>query len=119
MMKVLIVDDEETMSDFIKEVIERECDCHVKMAANGEEGYVASLNFSPDIIITDIQMPVKNGLEMIREIRVRHPGIKTIYMSADPNRYRTLLEEEKLKYHVSVLQKPFSRLELFGAISEV
>jgi len=118
MIKVLVVDDERAMSGLIKEMIEMEGIYRVRMAANGEEGYVISLHFVPDIIITDIQMPVKNGLEMVKDIRVDHPGIRTIYMSADLIRYQTLLEEEKRKYHVSFLEKPFSKLELVGALSE-
>jgi hypothetical protein len=63
-------------------------------------------------------MPVKNGLEMVRDIRKHDPGIKTIYMSADLNRHRTLLEEEKAKYKTSLLDKPFSCSRLTGLFHE-
>jgi len=118
MMKVLIVDDEEALADLIKEMVERVGIYRVKTAANGEEGYEVFLHFKPDIILTDIQMPGKNGLEMVRDIRVHHPGIKTIYMSADLKRYQTRLEEEKMKYQASFITKPFSRFELVGLLSE-
>jgi len=116
--KVLIVDDNEALIGLIKQMLEREGIYHVKTAENGEEGYVAFLHFKPDIILTDIQMPVKNGLEMVRDVRLHHPGIRTIYMSADLNRYRTPLEEEKMKYQASFLEKPFSIFELVGLLSE-
>jgi len=108
MMKVLIVDDDEALAGLIKEMIDRMDIYRVKMAANGEEGYEVFLHFKPDIILTDIQMPVKNGLEMVRDIRNHDPGIKTIYMSGDMSRFRTRLEEEKTKYKASLLEKPFS-----------
>jgi CheY-like chemotaxis protein len=118
MMRVLIVDDNEDLTALIKEMIEREGIYRVKTAANGEEGYKVFLQFKPDIIITDIQMPVKNGLEMVRDIRTHHPGIKTIYMSADLNRYRTLLEDEKTKYKATLLNKSFSCSRVIGLLHE-
>jgi len=118
MMKVLIVDDEGALADLIKEMVERVGIYRVKTAANGEEGYEVFLQFKPDIILTDIQMPGKNGFEMVRDIRVHHPGIKTIYMSADLKRYQTRLEEEKMKYQASFLEKPFPIFELVGLLSE-
>lgn len=117
-MKVLIVDDNEALADLIQEMIESEGIYRVKTAANGEEGYEVFLRFKPDIILTDIQMPRKNGLEMVRGIRVHHPGIKTIYMSADLNRYRTLLEEEKTRYKAGLLEKPFSCSQVIGLFHE-
>jgi two-component SAPR family response regulator len=63
-------------------------------------------------------MPVKNGIDMVRQIRTHRPGIKTVYISADLSRYQKSLKEEKLKYHAMTLQKPFSRFELIGAISK-
>ncbi|MDO9529370.1 MAG: response regulator [Syntrophales bacterium] len=118
MIKVLIVDDEEALADFMKEMVERVGIYRVKTAANGEEGYEVFLQFKPDIILTDIQMPGKNGLEMVRDIRVHHPRIKTIYMSADLKRYQTRLEGEKMKYQASFLEKPFPIFALLGLLSE-
>ncbi|MDF1883272.1 response regulator [Sulfurimonas sp. SAG-AH-194-C21] len=51
-------------------------------ARNGEEGYAKFLEFSPDIVITDIQMPILNGLEMIQKIRKTDKEIPIIVTSA-------------------------------------
>ena len=118
MMKVLIVDDEEALADLIKEMIEREGIYRVKTAANGEEGYEVFLHFKPDIILTDIRMPGKNGLEMVRDIRAHNPSIRVIYMSGCLSRFRSLLEDEEKKHQASFLTKPFSRFELLGLLSE-
>jgi len=117
-MKVLIVEDNKALIRLLKKILENEGTCHVKTAENGDEGYAAFLSFKPDIILTDIEMPVKNGLQMIRDIRMLHPRIKTIYMSADPDRYRSLLEEEKTKYKASFLNKPFSCSKIIELIYE-
>lgn len=118
MMKVLVVDDNEVLTGIIKDILEMEQIYHVKTAEDGEEGYTAFLHFNPDIILTDIEMPVKNGLEMIRNIRIHNPAIKTIYMSADSNKYRTFLEEEKSRYKANLLDKPFSFSSMMDLFQE-
>ena len=117
MMKVLIVDDNESLTGLLKEVLETEGDYSVKTAENGEAGYRAFVNFKPDVILTDIEMPVKNGLDMVKDIRALDPDIKTIYMSGDLDSYLSPLEEEKKRYPVSLLEKPFSKFELMGLLS--
>ena len=118
MIKVLIVDDNEVLTGLMKEMLEVEGIYHVKTAENGVEGYLAFLHFKPDIVLTDIEMPVKNGLEMVRDIRINHPEIKAIYMSGDLNRYRRLLDDEKTKYKATLLNKPFGISEVMGLFHE-
>jgi len=118
MMKVLIVDDDEALAGLIKKMIKKIGINRVKTAVNGEEGYEIFLQFKPDIILTDIQMPAKNGLEMVRDVRKHDPWIKTIYMSGNMHRFRACLEEEKTKYKASLLDKPFSFSKLTGLFHE-
>jgi two-component SAPR family response regulator len=118
MMKVLIVDDDEALAGLIKEMIKKIGINRVKTAVNAKEGYEVFLQFKPDIILTDIQMPAKNGLEMVRDMRNHDPWIKTIYMSGNMRRFRTSLEEEKTKYKASLLDKPFSFSKLTGLFHE-
>ena len=89
----------------------------VRSAGDGRDGYTAYLLFKPELIITDIQMPGENGLELIKHIRMHDPAIRTIYMSADLSRYWSPLEEEKKKHPVSLLEKPFSRDELMKLLA--
>ncbi len=117
-MKVLIVDDNEGLRTLMKEFLEEAGTYRVKTAVNGREGYLASLHFRPDVVLTDIEMPVKNGIDMVREIRVHHPGIKTIYMSGDLGRYRILLEKEKGEHKADCLNKPFSLSKVMGLFRE-
>lgn len=95
-----------------------EVDGHkVRWAGDGAAGYGTYLLFRPDLIITDIEMPEEDGLEMMAHIRAHNPGIGTIYMSAELDRFRSQLEEEKKRYQVGLLQKPFSKRELMRLIS--
>ena len=115
-MKILIVDDNQDLAFLIKWMLEDE-GYEVRSAQNGCDGYSTYLVFNPDLVLTDIQMPEKNGLELIREIRSHNPSVRTIYMSGDLSLYGLPLEEEKEKYHVGILEKPFSRNELISLVS--
>jgi len=116
-MKVLIVDDNQDLASLIKLMLEDE-GYEVKSAKDGQDGYSTYLLFHPDLVLTDIQMPEKNGLELMEYIRSHNPSVKTIYMSADLSRYWLPLEEERKKYHVGVLEKPFSKDELMSLVSQ-
>jgi DNA-binding NtrC family response regulator len=117
MMKVLVVDDNRLLANVIQEILEDD-GIEVRSAKDGIDGYSAYLLFKPDIVITDIQMPRENGLEMMGHIRTHDPMIKTIYMSGDIDHYRPYLTEEKEKYQVSFFEKPFSMELLKRAMLE-
>lgn len=117
MIKVLVVDDNRLLADTIQEILEDD-GLEVRSAKDGVDGYSAYLLFKPDIVITDIQMPRENGLEMMEHIRTHEPMIKTIYMCGDIDPYRPFLKEEKRKYHVSFFEKPFSIESLKRAMLE-
>jgi len=116
-MKILVVDDNEDLASILQLILEDE-GYEVMLAKNGREGYLIYLLFKPDLVITDIQMPGKNGLQLMETIRVHNPTVKTIYMSGDLAEYFLTLEEEKTRYPVSFLEKPFSKVELMKLLSE-
>ena len=115
-MKILIVDDDQELTFTLQFMLEDE-GYEVRSAKDGQDGYWAYLEFKPDLVITDIQMPGENGLELMEHIRALNPGVRTIYMSGDLNSYLSPLEEEKKRYPVSLLEKPFSKVELMGLLS--
>jgi CheY-like chemotaxis protein len=117
MPKVLVVDDNRLLAATIQEVLE-DYGLEVMSAKDGVDGYSAYLLFRPNIVITDIQMPRKNGLEMMGHIRTHEPMIRTIYMSGDIDSYRPFLSEEKRRYPVSFFEKPFSLETLRRVILE-
>ncbi len=116
-MKILIVDDDYSLANLIQLILEEE-GYEVRSAGNGQEGYSAYLHFKPDVVITDLHMPEKNGLELMESIRRLDPKVKTIYMSGDPWMFRRRLEEEKTGHAASLLQKPFSKGELMRLLAK-
>lgn len=116
-MKILIVDDNQSLATVIQYMLEQN-GYEVSSAFDGLEGYSAYFQFRPDLVITDIQMPGENGLELISHIREQDPSVKTIYMSGNLDKFNRLLEEEKKRFHINVLSKPFFMDDLIKQISE-
>ena len=114
--KILVVDDNEDLAFTLRMVLEEE-GFDVISAKDSQDGYLTYLEFKPDIVITDIQMPGENGLELMDHIRKHNPMVRTIYMSGDLDSYLSPLEEEKKRYPVGLLEKPFSKVELMGLLS--
>jgi DNA-binding response OmpR family regulator len=110
-MKVLVVEDDSSLATIIQMALE-ENGYQVRTARDGNEGYLTFLLFRPDVVVTDICMPFKDGFEMMNQIRAHYPHIKTIYLTAQADQYRTRLEKENREYSVRVLEKPFLRAEL-------
>ncbi|MBI5328404.1 MAG: response regulator transcription factor [Deltaproteobacteria bacterium] len=73
-MRILVVEDEKKVAGFIKKGLEEESYA-VDVVFDGVEGeYMASTN-DYDVIILDIMLPKKNGIDVVRDLRVK--GIKT------------------------------------------
>ena len=74
MYRVLLVEDEDIIRRGIRNsILWEELGCHVVgEAANGEEGVEAIKELQPDIVITDITMPVMDGLAMIAATKIEY-----------------------------------------------
>ena len=66
--KVLIVEDEETIQRLFKDVLEK-VGYKIIIAGDGEQGVQLASKEKPDLILMDVQMPVKDGLEATKEIK--------------------------------------------------
>lgn len=77
--KILLVDDEEEVRKSIIKKInwEEEGFLVVGDAENGVEALEKIENLNPDLVFTDIRMPYMDGLELIKEINIRYPLIKS------------------------------------------
>ena len=81
-MKVLIIDDMETVLNTISLFIKDELKCEVVTADNGFSGIEKFRAENPDLIITDTQMPGIDGVEVIRAIKKEKKDAKIILKSA-------------------------------------
>ena len=85
-------------------------------AVNGKEGLELFGKYRPDLVITDISMPIMDGLEMIKRIKEIDPEIKVIVMSAHSNQ-EYFLEAIDLSVN-GYLIKPVDTKKLYALIDE-
>lgn len=119
MSKILIIDDEPYILLMLKKMLEK-AGYEDDLAANGREGMALFNRDSADLVITDIIMPDKEGLELILEMKKQSPGLKIIAMSGggriSPESY---LECAKHFGAEKVFQKPFKQKEIVSAVKEL
>ncbi len=68
MKRILIVDDKATSRELLGTVLERQ-GYAVSEAANGEEALEKVRSETPDLVLLDLQMPIRNGYEVLGELR--------------------------------------------------
>jgi YesN/AraC family two-component response regulator len=117
--KILIIDDEPSIQKMLKRLLEKN-EYDVIQAANGNEGIKKFKEYTPDLIITDLIMPEKEGLETIRELKKINPDVKVIAISGgglnDPKMYLDLAAKFGA---VKIFSKPVDNDRLLSAIKEV
>lgn len=119
MYKLILVDDEED----VREGVVREVDWEaigfevIEKAENGREALEMVERLQPDVVVTDIQMPFMNGLQLAEAIRERFPTIKLIILTGhDEFEYA----QRAIKLHIDeYVLKPFSAQELINALLKV
>ena len=115
MSKVLIIEDEEDIRANIQDLLEIH-DYEVITAGNGKDGIELVLTTSPELIICDINMPIMNGLDLIKELR-QHPEFYTIpflFLTANAS-------EDSIRLGMSLgaddyITKPYKGTELIRAV---
>ncbi|MCK4950267.1 MAG: response regulator [Gammaproteobacteria bacterium] len=120
MATVLVVDDEESVRDMVTKMIEP-AGYDVIEAGNGAEACDACKEAPVDLIITDIVMPEKNGIDLIMDVKKEFPDIPVIAISGGggiTGRY-DYLEIAKLVGAKNILKKPFSMKELRSAVGNI
>lgn len=116
MKKILVIDDEEQIRELLVAILERE-GFEVTLATNGDEATRLLRKFLPDLVITDLIMPGKEGLETIMELRRSHPGLPVIAISGGGrNGTGDYLKLAKGLGAKATVSKPFRRDEILEAV---
>lgn len=119
MAHILVVDDEREARVTIRKILER-VGHEITEAAGGEEALRILGERELDICILDILMPDKDGLEVIRRVRKRLPGLKIIAISGGGLQRSSLYLSVAEKTGVAkALAKPFSAEELMAVVREL
>ncbi len=119
MPSVLIIEDDEAIREMLGQVLGRE-GFAVVTAANGRAALDVMREQTVQLVITDILMPEKEGIETIFELRRDYPGVKVIAISGggrfEPQTYLDLAGKIGAD---RTLSKPFSPTHLLEVIQEV
>jgi CheY-like chemotaxis protein len=119
MSMILLVDDDDQFRKMLGAMLRR--DGHdVVEASDGKEGLRLYKENQVDIVVTDIVMPEKEGIELIIELRKEFPDVKIIAISGGgrigPKGYLHLAESLGA---VCVFEKPIERDEFLRAVNEL
>ncbi len=113
--RVLIVDDNADLRSYLSAIL-TQAGYEVAIARNGAEGFTVAKSAIPDLIVTDLMMPLVSGLDMIRMIRenIKLRGIPIILLTARADE-DTRVEGVTLGADI-YLSKPFSDRELVAVV---
>ena len=109
MKRILVVDDEVQIRTMLTQMLEQD-GYIVHTAENGEEGLAMVGRHSFDLVVTDMIMPVKDGLKFIMELTRDYPDLKILAISGGgaikAERYLTMAG---YLGDIATLEKPFKR----------
>jgi CheY-like chemotaxis protein len=115
-LTILYAEDDEIIRTTLQDVLGRICN-NVIAVSNGQEGVEAFIKYRPDIIITDIGMPIMSGMEMLDAIKKVEPSILSMVATAYND---TAFFQESIKLSVNrYLLKPVRIHELKEAVYDL
>ena len=115
-LKLLYVEDEQTIRDEMVEILGLDFE-HIYTAKNGKEGLQVYHEIKPDLVITDIQIPVMDGISMSEEILATDPDVKIILTTAfNEDGYLDKAREIGITNYIN---KPVNLSELFNSIESI
>jgi len=112
--RILLIEDDDQLRTMLRQVL-TESGYQVSEAQNGEQGLEQYAAAPVDVVVTDILMPRKDGVETIRELLRRDPAIRIIAMTGLRGTYSRLPAAEYLGARATLV-KPFHVRELLDAI---
>ena len=120
MARILIIDDDDQFLEILRKMLSR-AGYEVLVASDGRKGVELYRKEQPDVVITDVIMPEKEGAEVIFELQKEFPDIKIIAMSGGGE----VKAEDYLKSITSLsnvkhtFEKPFAMAEMLQVVKEL
>lgn len=116
-MKVLLVDDNAMTRDMMKDLLTEMGHVVVGEAGDGNEAIKVFMETRPELVLLDMIMPVKTGLEALPELKAIDPAAKIVMVTAVQQ--DTINQELMDKGATAILHKPFMYDELAALLKQV
>ena len=82
MIKIIIADDQEIVCEGLKKILQSDPEIKViGIANNGQQALDLVHHQTPDLVLMDLQMPIMNGVQAIRQLRKTHPDLPVIVLT--------------------------------------
>lgn len=115
MARILIMDDDAAVRTALKKLLQQEGH-EITEAQNAAEGAKIYSVSTLDLIITDLLMPERDGVEALLELRSQYPDIKTIVISGDAPEFLPIVEDLGANRTIA---KPFKNQDVLTAVREL
>ena len=117
MAKVLIADDSPSIRILLKDILEMGNHEIIGEAVDGAETIEKFAELNPDVLLLDLAMPKKDGLNVLKELHPKNPKMKVIVITANGSNQ---VYQECMKYGaMGYIDKPFEIKEVLDQIAEV
>lgn len=117
---ILVIEDDDYLRDYLGELLELS-GYQVLLAPDGDKGLAVFRQHAPDIVLTDLVMPGKDGIRVIMEMKKINPHVRVIAMSGRWSNASGVNCVEAVEYLGAdhTLSKPFSAKDLKQALLSV
>ena len=115
---VLCVDDSASIRQMVKLTLSQ-AGYQVFQASDGAEGLVKARELSVNLVVTDLNMPIMNGLGLIRELRKlpAYKGVPIIFLTTESD--PAIKQEAKSAGATGWITKPFQQEQLVGVVRKM
>lgn len=119
MPRILVIDDEPLIRSTVVTILTR-AGFSVEEASDGQAGLAMFHRNPPDVVITDVFMPNRDGIEVVMELKRSYPHTKIIAMTGGgQTRMMEIGSAAKILGADDVLHKPFERESLLATVNAV
>jgi CheY-like chemotaxis protein len=113
--RILVIDDDRNIRVVLMKALEN-AGHEVDEAADGEEAIEYYVTMPYDVVISDINMPVKDGVESLLDLKTDYPDLKLIAISGED---ASLLKAAEELGAIKAIPKPFSVSEVVDVVEEI
>ena len=115
--KVLVVDDEPLIRTLLEKYFKSDPRFQVELKEDGSFIMEENLNVKYDLVVFDVLMPNINGIEMLQNLIIKNPGIKTLAITGMAN--EGLLRQITSLGCKGILKKPIKKTDFMNAVYKV